>query len=43
MAITGANDKKAWQDVRTETGEVVEKLKILKIGFELNGKMVTWE
>ena len=27
MAITGANDKKAWQDVRTETGEVVEKLK----------------
>ena len=27
MAIMGANDHKAWQDLQTETGEVLEKVK----------------
>ena len=27
MAITGANDHTAWQDLQTETGEVLEKIK----------------
>ena len=27
MAITGANDHKGWQDLQTETSEVLEKVK----------------
>ena len=27
MAITGPNDHTAWQDLRTETGEVLDNVK----------------